>query len=184
MGPHVCPWWFGYFMLGPIRRLAHDPRTLLQPYVKESMTVLEPGPGMGYFTLELARLVGSTGRVIAVDIQQKMLDGLRRRAEKAGVAGRIKTRLAPSESMALEDLAGRIDFALGFWTVHEFPDIPRFFAETAAALKTGGRLLVVEPRLHVPAADFAELLKMAATAGFRVDVCPAIWGSYAALLVK
>jgi ubiquinone/menaquinone biosynthesis C-methylase UbiE len=47
------------------------------------MTVLEPGPGMGAFTLELARLVGSSGRVVAVDVQSKMLDGLKRRAKRA-----------------------------------------------------------------------------------------------------
>ena len=56
----------------------------------EALFVLEPGPGMGFFTLELARLVGQTGKVIAVDLQQQMLDVLKRRAEKAGVAERIK----------------------------------------------------------------------------------------------
>ena len=43
----VCPWWFGYLLLGPIRRMRYDPSTILGPYLHEGMTVLEPGPGMG-----------------------------------------------------------------------------------------------------------------------------------------
>jgi ubiquinone/menaquinone biosynthesis C-methylase UbiE len=49
------------------------------------MTVLAPGPGMGFFTIPLARLVGPSGRVIAVDLQPKMIESLKRRASKAGV---------------------------------------------------------------------------------------------------
>lgn len=45
-----------------------DPQKLLAPYVHERMIVLEPGPGMGFFTLQLARLVRASGRVVALDI--------------------------------------------------------------------------------------------------------------------
>jgi len=48
------------------------------------MTVLEPGPGMGFFTIPPARLVGASGRVVAVDLQRKMIAGLKLRAAKAG----------------------------------------------------------------------------------------------------
>jgi predicted methyltransferase len=59
----VCPWWLGYLLASPLRRLRHDPSPILAPYLREGMTVLEPGPGMGFFTLELARRVGPSGRV-------------------------------------------------------------------------------------------------------------------------
>jgi len=75
-GHGVCPWWIGYLLASPLRRLQCDPAALLAPYVREGVAVLEPGPGMGFFTLELARRVGPTGRVIAVDIQPRMIDGL------------------------------------------------------------------------------------------------------------
>ena len=78
MAEHVCPWWLGYFLVSPIRRWMQNPDELIAPYVTPGMTVLEPGPGMGFFTLPLARRVGS-GRVIAVDIQPKMLNALRRK---------------------------------------------------------------------------------------------------------
>jgi ubiquinone/menaquinone biosynthesis C-methylase UbiE len=77
----------------PCRR-TQDPAAILALYIHEGMTVLEPGSGMGFFTLELARQVGTSGRVIAVDIQAKMLDRLKRRAAKVGVEGRIEARVA------------------------------------------------------------------------------------------
>jgi len=92
------------------------------------MTVVEPGPGMGFFTLELARLVGPSGRVIAVDVQPKMLAELRRRAAKAGVLDRIEARQGPGDRMGLNDLNGQADFALAFAVVHELPSAGKFFA--------------------------------------------------------
>ena len=86
MANRVCPWWIGYLLASPLRRwLGQDPAKILSPYVREAMTVLEPGPGMGFFTIPLARLVGPSGRVIAVDLQPKMIESLKRRASKAGV---------------------------------------------------------------------------------------------------
>jgi predicted O-methyltransferase YrrM len=60
--------------------------------------VLEPGPGMGSFTLELARRVGPNGRVIAVDVQPRMIAGLKRRLAKAGLLERVDARIAPPDS--------------------------------------------------------------------------------------
>lgn len=148
------------------------------------MTVIEPGPGMGFFTLELARRVGPSGRVVAVDVQPKMLDALKRRARKAGLADRIDARLVQPQSMGLEDLAGRADFALAFAVVHEIPDNARFFSETAAALKPGGLLLLVEPSGHVTPAEFDQELSLASQAGLAVAGRPEVRSSHAAVLKK
>lgn len=69
---NVCPWWIGYFLLNPLRRFLQNPAEIIAPYVREGMTVIEPGAGMGFFTLELAKKVGESGRVIVIDIQPKM----------------------------------------------------------------------------------------------------------------
>ena len=69
MAKHVCPFFMGYLLLNPLRKLLENPDRLLGPFVRPGMTVLEPGCAMGFFTLPLARMVGATGRVIAVDIQ-------------------------------------------------------------------------------------------------------------------
>ena len=51
MSTHTCPWWLGYLLASPLRRLFENPTTRLAPYVREGMFVLEPGPGMGFFAL-------------------------------------------------------------------------------------------------------------------------------------
>src|SRR5512146_1907437 len=116
MGKRVCPWWLGFFLVSPVRRWLRkeDPAKILAPFVTEGMTVFEPGPGMGFFTLELARLVGRRGRVVAVDVQPRMLLELRRRAGKAGLLDRIDARQGSGERMGLDDLEGQVDFILAF----------------------------------------------------------------------
>jgi SAM-dependent methyltransferase len=148
------------------------------------MTVLEPGPGMGFFTLALARLVGPSGRVVAVDVQPKMIERLKRRAAKAGLLDRVDARVAPAESMGITHLQGSADFTLAFAVVHEFPDADRFFAEVAAASKPGATILLAEPSGHVKAAAFDSELQAAATAGLRLVDRPSIRHSHAALLKK
>jgi SAM-dependent methyltransferase len=181
---HVCPWWLGYLLASPIRRIFNPPAKLLAGHVRPGMTVLEPGPGMGFFTLELARLVGDSGRVIAVDVQSRMLDGLRRRAAKAGVLGRLDARLAASDSLGLADLAGAVDFTLACAVVHELPAADRFFREAAQASKPGARLLLVEPAGHVTASAFDAELQAARDAGFTVVESPSVRRSHAALLER
>ena len=183
MEEHVCPWWIGYLLVSPVRRWMQNPDAVIAPYVTPGMTILEPGPGMGFFTLPLARRVGS-GRVIAVDIQPKMLDALRRRATKAGLIQRIETRLAKPDSLAIEDLAGSVDFVLAVAVVHEMPSAGRFFREASAAMAPGGRLLFAEPTGHVNEQKFAEELESARRAGLAVTDRPAIKRCLAAFLAK
>ena len=184
MAERVCPWWVGYLIALPIRKLIQDPTAILSPYVRPGMTVLEPGPGMGFFTLELARLVGPGGRVVAVDIQPKMLSALARRARRAGLGDRIETRLADGATLGIEDLAGRVDFALAFAMVHELPDEATFFAQVARALRPGGTLLLSEPAGHVDGVHFAAALEHAARAGLELRERPSIRKSTSALLRK
>jgi ubiquinone/menaquinone biosynthesis C-methylase UbiE len=178
----VCPWWLGYLLVTPLRRFLHDPEKLLGDYVGEGMTVVEPGPGMGFFTAELARRVGPSGRVVAVDIQPKMLDALRRRLAKRGLLHRVDVRLAQPDSLGLSDLNGRVDFVLAFAVVHELPSSASFFAEAFHIMKPGASLLLVEPKGHVSPTDFQVELTEAAHAGFNQTEGPAIWRSHTALL--
>jgi len=179
----VCPWWLGALLASPIRKLVQDPARILAPHVREGMTVLEPGPGMGFFTLELARRVGKGGRVVAVDLQPRMLAGLRRRAGRAGLASRIETRQGTEASLGVEDLSGKVDLVVAFAMVHEMPDPARFFAEARRALAPGGKVFLAEPAGHVSRAEFEALLQVAAGAGFRSEPGPAVWRSLTAVLV-
>ena len=182
--PHVCPWWVGYFLASPIRKLRQDPLRILRPLVSEGMIALEPGPGMGFFTLELARLVGPRGRVVAVDVQPKMIAGLRRRAERAGLLDRIDTRVSPASTLALEDYEGAVDFVLAFAFVHELPSAATFFSEASRAMKPGARMLLAEPSGHVTEATFAEEIALAGKAGLAAVERPDVAMSRAAVLQK
>lgn len=184
MQHRVCPWWLGYWLANPLRRLWQDPAQILQPYIHSGMTVVEPGPGMGFFTLELARLVGPSGRVVAVELQPKMVEVLRRRLAKAGVAERVDCRLAEPHTLGLADLDEAADFVLVFAVVHEMPSPGVFFEESAHCLKWHGKLLLVEPSGHVRAPEFEDELRAAAAAGFRVCAKPAIGSSRTALLER
>jgi tRNA A58 N-methylase Trm61 len=184
MGHRICPWWLGYVLASPLRRLLQDPVAIVKPYIREGMTVLEPGPGMGFFTVEMARQVGASGRVIAVDVQPRMIAGLKRRLAKAGLLERTDARLAPSDSMGLEDLQGKVDFALAMAVVHEMPSSRRFFAEVAEAMKPGATLLLAEPSGHVKKDAFEAELQDAAAADLEVTDRPAIRRSQAAVLKK
>ena len=184
MKHRVCPWWLGYWLLNPLRKMGQNPHELLLPYVHEGMTVLEPGPGMGFFTLELARLVGPSGRVVALDVQPKMIEKLKRRLAKAGMNGRVDTRVTSAESMELSDLRSTVDFSLAFAVVHEFPDPEKFFAEVGEASRPGALLLLAEPKGHVKTAAFEAELEAARKGGFEIKERPPIRHGQAALLKK
>ena len=167
MGQRVCPWWIGILLVSPIRRWFQDPEKLLRPYIREGMRILEPGPGMGFFTLPLARMAGESGRVIAVDLQEKMLEGLRTRTARAGLLDRIDLRKAQPDSLGVEDLRGTVDLVVAIALVHEMPSEEAFFRQVADALKPGGLVVLVEPKGHVSAEKFQRELDAAHRAGLK-----------------
>ena len=184
MEKHVCPWYLGFFLVSPLRRFFQDAEKILAGHVREGMKVLEVGPGMGYFSLPLARLVGEKGRVHSVDMEERMLSRLRTRAARAGLDGRIDVRLCRDVSLGIEDLAGTIDFALAFAVVHEVPDQKVLFREISRALRPKGRVLVAEPVGHVSGEEFAATLLAAREAGLTAVSSPVIRRSLSAVLEK
>jgi len=176
---HVCPWWFCYAFDNPLRKLFHRPDRMFAAMIRPGMTVADIGCGMGYFTIGLAHLVGSTGRVLAVDLQPEMLARVARRARKAGVSSVVEPRLCQSASLDIDEA---VDFVLAFWMVHETPDPQVFFKQVREILKIGGRMLVTEPKFHVSDAAFQQELEMAESAMLAVKGRPDSALSKAALL--
>ena len=171
MSDHICPWWLAYTFDNPLRRLVHRPERVLAPYVRQGMSVMDVGCGMGHFSIGMARMVGPEGSVLSVDMQERMLATLMRRARKAGVAERIHTHLCKADSLGVDK---RVDFILAFWMVHESPDQGRTLAEFKNLLNAGGRLLVAEPRIHVRASAFERTCELAQEAGLRLVERPDI----------
>jgi 2-polyprenyl-3-methyl-5-hydroxy-6-metoxy-1,4-benzoquinol methylase len=181
-GEHVCPWWVIRTFDNPLRRLFHQPEKMLGPYVGEGGRAADIGCGIGFFTLGLARLVGDSGQVYALDLQRKMLDGVERRAAKAGLAGRIETRQVATDDLGSQDLAGSLDLALAFWMLHEVPDQEHFLKQARGLLKPDGLFFLVEPRMHVSQKNFDQSLLLAGRFGFTIKHRPQINLSRAAVL--
>lgn len=179
MGGHTCPWWLVYTFDNRFRRFFHRPERMLQPYVSEGMTVLDAGCGGGVFSIGMAKMVGDEGQVIAVDIQQEMLNITARRAQKEGVLNRIRFHRCEPEDLLLQ---WPVDFALAFWMVHEVRDTEAFFRQIRSCLKPRGRVLVAEPRFHVSAGRFQEILDSARMAGLSCREEPPIRFSRSGLL--
>jgi len=142
------------------------------------------GCAMGFFSLPLARMVGANGKVICVDVQEKMIRSLEKRAQKAGLSGRIETVICNEDSLSLDNFKEKIDFALAIGVVHEVPDSARFFSEVCEAMKPAGRLLVASPKWFISETVFERTVSVAKHNGFEVTDRPQIKRGRSVLLQK
>ena len=140
---------------------------------------MDLGCGMGHFSMGMAGLVGGTGRVMAVDLQQKMLDVMERRAQRAGLADRIFPHRCQADDIGIEE---PVDFILAFWMVHEVPDQNIFFKQLQSLLTAEGKILIAEPKMHVTAEDLNRTIDIARSQGLQCIAKPVIRLSHAALL--
>jgi ubiquinone/menaquinone biosynthesis C-methylase UbiE len=141
--------WIGYLLASPVRRLFENPGKMILPLVKPGDRVLELGPGLGFFTVPLARAVGPSGKVVCVDVQPGMLARLGQRLQKRGLAEHVELRRCSQDDLGLGDEQGRCDLALALHVVHETVAPASTLRTLAACLKPGGQLLLVEPPGHV-----------------------------------
>jgi ubiquinone/menaquinone biosynthesis C-methylase UbiE len=115
----------------------------LQP----GQVVCDMGCGNGYYTLPMAKLIGKTGRVLAVDIQPEMLHMLDLRAKEARIFN-----VKPIQSTVVDPKLpeGEVDLILLVDVYHEFSHPEQMLAAMRKALKPSGRVALVEFRLEDP----------------------------------
>jgi len=154
-----------------IRRWIQNPSRILGPYIKKGMTVLDFGCGPGYFTIDIAQMVGKTGRVIAADLQEGMLKKLKDKIQGTELDHYITLHRSEVNKIGVTEM---IDFALAFYVIHEIPDQEGFFKELASILQPGGQVLIVEPPFHVSKTGFKKTIKKAEDAGLKPDKGPKI----------
>jgi ubiquinone/menaquinone biosynthesis C-methylase UbiE len=164
----------------PLRRFLHNPRRMLGRYVSEGATVVDIGCGTGLFAVAMAEMTGPAGRVIALDVQQEMLDLTRAAAERRGVLSRMEFHRCTEDTLGLHC---RANLVLAFWMAHEVPSLAAFFSEVRDVLAPGGRLLLVEPMFHVGRSAFKAELAIARHAGLRATRAPLVALSRSALLM-
>lgn len=181
---HICPVWVGYLMSSPLRKLQQNPQKILGPYITSGMKILELGPAMGYFSIPMAKMTGKAGKVYCVDIQEKMLNKLNERARKKGVGKIIESRLADQNSLNVSDLAGKVDFALLAYMVHEVSDKKKLFTQVAESMKKNTKVLFIEPKMHVKEEDWLNSLRIANESGFVLKKQILVSGSRGFELVR
>jgi len=145
-----------------IRRWFQNPQKILRPYVKDGMTALDLGCGPGFFTLDLAQMVGKSGRVIASDLQDGMLQRVQRKIQGTELEDRIALHRCEEGRIGITD---KVDLVLAFYVIHEIPDKEALFQEIRSILKPNGTLFIAEPPFHVSSKAFSQTIETAQEAG-------------------
>ena len=177
--PYVCPMELACSLDNLLRKAVHNPRKILEPYISKNMTVLDLGCGPGFFTTELARLVGEKGRVIAADLQQGMLEKVLRKIRGTDLEQRVKILKCQDDKIGVSE---KVDFVLVFWMVHEVPDQQWLFGELKSILNPGGRIWIIEPKIHVKERSFKKMIAYSESAGFEIIERPKVCLSRAVIL--
>lgn len=142
--------------------------------IRPGERVLELGPGPGTFTVEAARHAGPEGRLIAVDIQPKMIAQVKKRVQEAGLTN-VETHIANACHLPLDDAS--VDRAFLVTVLSEIPDQARALAELRRVLqspkpaegKPGGLLSITE---EFPDPDYpfaSETIRRVEAAGFSLE---------------
>jgi ubiquinone/menaquinone biosynthesis C-methylase UbiE len=177
----VCPVERAGSLDNRIRRWVQNPQKILRGYIEEGITVLDVGCGPGLFSIDMAQMVGESGRIIAADLQEGMLDKLREKIKGTELEGRIKLHKCEEDALGVSE---NVDFVLLFYVVHEIPNKEEFFNEIVKLLTPNGRIFIVEPPFHVSKAAFEETVRKAREAGLREVERPKVFLSKTALLKK
>jgi ubiquinone/menaquinone biosynthesis C-methylase UbiE len=175
----VCPVERAGGLDNSLRRLLQNPGKILKPYIRGDMKVLDLGCGPGFFTIEIAKMLGDSGKVIAADLQEGMLNKLRQKITGSLLEKKIELHKCEETSIGVVE---KVDFILAFWMVHEVPDHNKLFNELKSILNTDGNLFIIEPNFHVSKKSFGEMINTLETTGFQVCKNPKVFFSRSILL--
>ena len=181
---HVCSHHHSFALDNLFRKLVQSPHRILSPYLSNGDTAMDLGCGPGFFTLPMAELVGPSGTVIGVDLQQEMLARVKAKlakAKKRTSMADVVLHQCSEVDLGLGDSI-RADFVLAYYMVHETPDQNSFFQQVKKVVKPTGRILIVEPPFHVSRKQFSQTLDHAEQAGLTVVERPKRKGGFCALL--
>jgi ubiquinone/menaquinone biosynthesis C-methylase UbiE len=177
----VCPVEKAGVLDNSLRKLLQSPQKILRPYINTGMKVLDFGCGPGIFSIEMAKMIGDSGKVIAADLQEGMLEKVKQKIKGTELGKRIQLHKCESDKIGVTE---RVDFILIFYVVHEVPDQDKLFKELKSILKPGGKLYVIEPNFHVSKSEFEEMISKAKNIGYGIVDRPKVFFSRAVLFTN
>jgi len=177
----ICPVESAGGLDNGIRRWLQNPQKILRPYIAEGMTVLDVGCGPGFFSLDIAQMVGKSGRVIAADVQEGMLQRVKEKIKGTELEERFVLHKCGENKIGVSE---HVDFVLLFYMVHEVPNQEDLLSEIRTILKPNGQVLIVEPPFHVSKSAFEETMRKAESAGFKIVERPKVLFSKTVILKK
>ena len=175
---NVCPVERAGALDSSLRRWIQNPKRILKKYLKSGDKVLDLGCGPGFFTIDIAQLVGQSGLVYAADVQEGMLDKVRKKIATQSLEN-IHVHKCEESTINLNDT---VDFILAFYMIHEIPDQNRTFSEIKKLLNPNGKVLIIEPNFHVTKHDFQNMIGRLEKVGFKIIDKPKIFFSRSVLL--
>ena len=176
---HVCPTALSGSLDNSIRKFFQNPRKLLGKYIKPGMTVMDLGCGPGFFSIEMAKMLNGSGKVIAADLQEGMLMKVNRKIAGTSLAQQIILHQCQENRIGIHEKA---DFILAFYMIHEVPDQGKLFNELKSILKPDGTMFIVEPKFHVSKSAFESMVILIEKSGFEIIERPNITMSRALLI--
>lgn len=175
----VCPVELAGGLDNWVRKLLQNPEKILKPYITEGMTVLDLGCGPGFFSVGIGKLLKDTGKVIAADLQEGMLEKVREKIKGTNLESRITLHRCKDDRI---DVTEKVDFVLAFYVVHEVPDQDQLFRELKSILKPDGKIFIVEPNFHVSKKAFDAMIARLGEIGMEVSETPKIFFSRSVVL--
>jgi SAM-dependent methyltransferase len=115
--------------------------------LRPGMTVVDVGAGTGYFLSRLDTAVAPDGRVIALDVDPELVDYMTARASRDGMS-RVTARLVALDDPQLKPASADRIMVVNTW--HHLPNREEYGRRLAAALRSGGFLMVIEPTHDAP----------------------------------
>jgi ubiquinone/menaquinone biosynthesis C-methylase UbiE len=156
-----------------------NPKKILSPYIEPGMTVLDLGCGPGFFTIEIARMLDGSGKVIAADLQNGMLEKVIEKIAGSDLERIVQIHKCQEKSLNLTD---EIDFVFAFYAFHEmcFPD--NLIDEIKLLLKSEGSIYIAEQKFHVPQSTFIDIIDKMRKKGFEITEQPKVFLSRAVVM--
>ncbi len=165
-----CPAWLGWLveMDNPLAKVSHAPSIIKHNAIVEGMTVLDAGCGPGRITIPVARQVGPSGKVVALDIQEGMLARVKVKAEKENLSNIEFFNAGLGEGILVSETFDRVVMVM---VLGEIPNREDALRELFHSLKPDGLLSITETIFDPHFLRQSDLQRIVEKAGFKMKIC-------------